>query len=133
MAMQQSKSFVGEMATARQPAAGSEHKLALASALGMFTAGSVLVAIGMANVFSGVVLKGLGWLAGGSCACAAALVWSARVLRTMPPSRDDTERYGRHIVGLTFVLFIVGLCNAVGTSCLAFSGELGFSAAAIVD
>jgi hypothetical protein len=60
-------------------------------------------------------------------------VWAMRVLRRLPAANDNCTRYGRHIVGLTFVLLVIGLCNATGMSTLALEGGLEFSGAALRD
>jgi hypothetical protein len=61
------------------------------------------------------------------------LLAAGRFLRQLPSTCDDCVLYGRHIVGLTFVLLVTGLCNAAGMSTLALEGGLGFSAAAVID
>jgi hypothetical protein len=60
-------------------------------------------------------------------------VWAMWVLRRLPAANDNCTRYGRHIVGLTFVLLVIGLCNATGMSTLALEGGLEFSGAALRD
>src|SRR5262249_46279274 len=54
-------------------------------------------------------------------------------VRTLPNQCDECDRYGRHLFGLTFLLLLIGLCSAVGTSTLAWSGGLGFSASALIE
>jgi hypothetical protein len=59
-------------------------------------------------------------------------LFTMRFVRQLPTTRDDCALYGRHIVGLTFVLLVMGLCNAAGMSTLALEGGLDFSAASLI-
>jgi hypothetical protein len=58
--------------------------------------------------------------------------WALRRLRALPACIEDCQEYGRHMVGLTYLLLVVGLCNGVGTCILALEGGLGFSATQLV-
>jgi hypothetical protein len=90
----------------------------------------------MAKIFATDPPRGFtsfAWLVVGGSICVASVAWSLKALRRVSAARDDRDRYGRHMVGLTFLLFLICLCNAVGTSSLAFSGALGFSAASLLE
>jgi hypothetical protein len=59
--------------------------------------------------------------------------WAVRLLQALPESKHECARYGRHMIGLTYLLLLLGLCNGVGTSILALEGGLGFSASQLVN
>ena len=61
------------------------------------------------------------------------LYLTLRLLQGLRPTKDECIRYGRHIFGLTFVMLVVGLCNAAVASMLAIDGELTASATALID
>jgi hypothetical protein len=71
-------------------------------------------------------------LGGGAVALLAGLL-ALRILNRLPSAKDDCTRYGRHIVGLTFVLLVAGLWNAAITSTLALEGDLGLSAETFIE
>lgn len=107
----------------------------LIASLSLLTLGSMVAAVGIAKLFiasgdrsTAFSLIGIGASVGVGC-----VAWLLRALRRMPKACDDCEKYGRHMVGLTFLLLVIGLCNAVGTSSLALDGGLGFSASALIE
>jgi hypothetical protein len=111
-------------------------KRGLVASLSLFAFGSALASIGIAKLFAAegarhqlsLILLALGVLVDVGC-----VAWLLQALQRLPTAVDDCERYGRHMLGLTFLLLVVGLCNAVGTSTLAFDGGLGFSAASVLE
>lgn len=105
--------------------------------LGLVALSMMPISIGLARVLFAAdpTLRshGYAYLLLGVPALILALSLLSRTLQRLPPSPDDCDAYGRHLVGLTFLLLVIGLSNAVGTSTLAFDGGLGFSAAAVVE
>lgn len=96
--------------------------------------GAMIVAVGVAKLFLHEPPSVSWWLIGvGALALTLGVGGVLHGVRGLPEPYDDCERYGRHIVGLTFLLLVIGLSNAVGTSTLAFDGGLGFSAKALLD
>lgn len=96
--------------------------------------GAMVVAVGVAKLFLHEPPSVSWWLIGvGVVTLTVGIGGVLHGVRGLSEPYDDCERYGRHIVGLTFLLLVIGLCNAVGTSTLAFDGGLGFSAKALLD
>lgn len=96
--------------------------------------GAMIVAVGVAKLFLHEPPSVSWWLIGiGALALTLGVGGVLHGVRGLPEPYDDCERYGRHIVGLTFLLLVIGLSNAVGTSTLAFDGGLGFSGKALLD
>jgi hypothetical protein len=115
------------------PVDGNSKMLLIVSMCGL-AFGAMVAAAGVAKLFLQPAPPESWLLIGGGTLVAVAGIGGAlHTLRFAPEPRDDCERYGRHIVGLTFLLLVIGLCNAVGTSTLAFDGGLGFSASALLE
>src|SRR5579859_143440 len=51
------------------------------------------------------------WLVIGAGVALVGGLWTLVVLRRLPADCDDRDQYGRHIVGLTFLLLTIGVCN----------------------
>jgi hypothetical protein len=64
-------------------------------------------------------------LVSGGCALSA--------LGKLPSAKRDCDRYGRHMLGLSYILVVLGLCNAIGTSVLALDGWLTVSVATVME
>jgi hypothetical protein len=110
--------------------------IGLIASLSLLTLGSMLASVAIAKLFGAdgarhqlpLVLLGIGVLINAGC-----VVWLLQILQRSPSAANDCERYGRHMIGLTFLLLVLGLCNAVGTSTLALDGGLGFSASTVLE
>jgi hypothetical protein len=126
-------------AAARAAASGPDHlpQHGLIASFAVIALGAMLASAGIAQLFvtRGDVVSpdAFAFLAIGSIAVAASVLRALKQLRAMPPADCDCDRYGRHMIGLTFLLLVIGLSNAVGTSVLALQGGLGFSASVLID
>jgi hypothetical protein len=105
----------------------------LIAALAILTVGAGLATAGGARLYAehndnlSLALVALGGFVLG-----AGAFWTVRLVDALPDCEHDCARYGRHMIGLTFLLVLLGLCNGVGTSTLALEGGLSFSAQALV-
>jgi hypothetical protein len=114
----------------------SELRVVLFVCLTLVALGAIVMAAGIGRLFvsDGSADLWARWLCGaGGAVLAASLLGAMTVLYRLPPAKDDCALYGRHIVGLTFVLLVTGLGNAAAMSTLALEGGLGFSAANVID
>lgn len=114
------------------PGARQQPELGVVLGLLAVVIGAVLTAVGVAKL---LVRAPMAWDVSvlGGCLSLAAGLWTLRRLQLMPVARDDCERYGRHLFGLTYLLLVVGLCMAVGASCLALDGGLALSTASVIE
>jgi hypothetical protein len=123
-------------ATERERTSASFRK-ALMFQLGIVAFTVMPISIGLARVLfvtdPTLRAQGYAYLCIGFPLFVVSLLILSKTLQRLPPSPDDCDAYGRHLVGLTFLLLVVGLANAVGTSTLAFDGGLRFSAAAVLE
>jgi hypothetical protein len=107
----------------------------LVALLGVLS-GAVVAAAGSGRLFVSdqeVDIWARSLLAVGTTIFTVSTIFTLRLVRELPISRDECVIYGRHIVGLTFALLVTGLCNAAGMSALALEGGLDFSAASLID
>lgn len=108
----------------------AEFRPKLVVGLALIATSAMVSAAGIAKRFLTPTPPGpdLVWMAVSVVVLIAATGWTMLSIRTLPEPNDDCDRYGRHMLGLTFTLLVIGLCNATGTSVLALNGELGVSA-----
>jgi hypothetical protein len=104
----------------------------VAASLAGVAVGGVIASVGGAKVFVGdEALLGCVAVALGSAIAITAL-WFAYRLCFCGLQRD-CDLYGRHISALTFLLLVVGLCNAAGTSTMALNGGFEVSVRALTE
>jgi hypothetical protein len=113
----------------------AESHPSLIAALVLLTLGALLATAGFAKLYMAQNAAGYPALvlaAAGGCILLGSAAWALRLLQVLPESKHECVRYGRHMIGLTYLLLLLGLCNGVGTSILALEGGLGFSASQLV-
>jgi hypothetical protein len=113
----------------------AESHPSLIAALVLLTLGALLATAGFAKLYMAENAAGYPALvlaAAGGCILLGSAAWAMRLLQALPESKHESARYGRHMIGLTYLLLLLGLCNGVGTSILALEGGLGFSASQLV-
>ena len=131
------------------PDRGPDSRAGIVVSLGVLAAGAMLATVGFAKLYGTqlavpdapvmndartlAVTIALAWqyaLIGSGlvlCSALATLFFLGRL-----PHCNDCEKYGRHMVGLTYVLLVLGLCNGVGMSTLAQEGGLSISATTLM-
>lgn len=110
------------------------------ASMGLIAVGAMVASAGVASLCAlghadgaSSSSSGRTWIPVGTVLTLIGVFGLLYVLKRVPLATSDCERYGRHIIGLTFLLLVVGLCNGVGTSVLALEGGLGFSARTLIE
>lgn len=111
----------------------------LSSAMTGVALGGAIASCGIARAFAAYVATGdaisrahLLCIAAGVVVAIGGLLILLRELQRLPEA-DNCGRFGRYLVGLTFLLLLLGLWNSMGTCTLALGGGLEFSAAALME
>src|SRR4051812_32425962 len=103
----------------------AESHPSLIAALVLLTVGALLATAGFAKLYMAENAAGYPAIvlaAAGGCMLLGSAAWAVRLLQALPESKHECARYGRHMIGLTYLLLLLGLCNGVGTSILALEG-----------
>lgn len=116
------------------------YELLMIAGLAIAAGGAMVASFGIAKAFMDVVHGArsahCNWPEFAAAAAVVTLVGGGvalSALRCMPNATRDCDRYGRHMIGLTYVLVVLGLCNAIGTSVLALDGWLTVSVASLME
>ncbi len=100
--------------------------------LGLLTMalGGPTLAVGVAKLLLPAALWwGLGLTALGCGVTSVAALSTLRSVHALPAAADDCARYGRYMIGVTYLLLVLGLCMAAGAATLALDGALNLSIA----
>lgn len=121
----------------RSDQTSSVPRIGLSVSLSLLALGSMIATVGFARLFTaqlqnaGSTHQACLWVTWGSVLVGFAALATLYLLWRLP-NCDDCDRYGRHMIGLSYVLLVLGACNGVGMSTLALEGGLSISASTLL-